>query len=73
MTAEAVIPRSLDRFGLQLLVLMPSGTASVRLAFPNGPVSALHEAPASIRAALTCRCSSRLPHLGLGSEPLDFG
>jgi hypothetical protein len=64
VTAEAVIPRSLDRFGLQLLVLMPSGTAAVRLAFPGGPVTSLHEAPASLQAALTCRCASRLPHLG---------
>jgi hypothetical protein len=73
VTAEAVMPRSLDRFGLQLLVLMPSGTAAVRLAFPGGPVSSLREAPASIRAALTCRCASRLPHLGLGGESLDLG
>jgi hypothetical protein len=71
-TAEAVVPTSLDRFGLQLLVLMPSGTASVRLAFPEGPVKALQEAPASIWAALTCRCASRLPHLDLGGgESLD--
>jgi hypothetical protein len=52
---------------------MPSGTAAVRLAFPEGPVTTLHEAPASIRAALTCRCASRLPHLSLDGEPLDLG
>ncbi len=70
VSAEAVVPRALDRFGLQLLVLMPSGAAAVRLAFPDGPVRALHEAPASIRAALTCRCASGLPDsTPYGQEP----
>jgi hypothetical protein len=54
--AEYVIPRGLDRFGLEFLVLSPSGLAAVRLAFPDGPVTSLREIPASIRAVLTCRC-----------------
>jgi len=56
--AEYVIPRRLDRFGLEFLVLMPSGLAAVRLAFPDGPVTDLADVPVSIRAVLTCRCAS---------------
>jgi hypothetical protein len=55
--AEYVVPRRLDRFGLELLVLSPSGLASVRLAFPNGPVTTIAEVPVSIRASLTCQCA----------------
>jgi hypothetical protein len=57
-TAEWVIPRRLDRFGLELLVLAPSGLAAVRLAFPDGPVTKIADVPLSIRAMLTCRCGS---------------
>jgi hypothetical protein len=60
--ADWVIPRGLDRYGLQLLVLTTDGTAAVRLAFPGGPVSSLDEVPASIRTALTCRCQSEVEH-----------
>ena len=56
--ADWVIPRGLDRYGLQLLVLTADGTAAVRLAFPGGPVTSLDEVPASIRTALTCRCQA---------------
>ena len=54
--ADWVIPRGLDRYGLELLVLTPGGTAAVRLSFPGGPVASLQEVPASIRTVLTCRC-----------------
>jgi hypothetical protein len=54
--AEYVIPRGLDRFGLEFLVLAPSGVAAIRLAFPDGPVTSLEQVPAGIRAVLTCRC-----------------
>ena len=54
--AEWVIPRGLDRYGLELLVLTGDGIASVRLSFPDGPVTSLQDVPASIRTALTCRC-----------------
>ena len=60
--ADWVIPRGLDRYGLQLLVLTTDGTAAVRLAFPGGPVTSLDEVPASIRTALTCRCQSEAEH-----------
>lgn len=57
-TAEWVIPRGLDRYGLELLVLTTSGAAAMRLSFPDGPVTSLETVPASIRAILTCRCQS---------------
>jgi hypothetical protein len=59
--ADWVIPRGLDRYGLELLVLTTDGAAAVRLAFPDGPVTSLQDVPASIRTALTCRCQSA-PH-----------
>jgi hypothetical protein len=55
--AECVVPRGLDRFGLELLVFTPGGLAAVRLAFPAGPVTAMEEIPVSIRSVLTCRCA----------------
>ena len=57
--AEWVIPRGLDRYGLELLVLTTDGIAAVRLSFPDGPVSSLDDVPVSLRTALTCRCQ---PH-----------
>ncbi len=57
--AEWVIPRGLDRYGLELLVLTTDGIAAVRLSFPDGPVSSLDDVPLSLRTALTCRCQ---PH-----------
>jgi hypothetical protein len=60
--ADWVIPRGLDRHGLELLVLTPDGTVAVRLSFPDGPVSSLEEVPASIRTVLTCRCRSGPGH-----------
>jgi len=61
--AECVMPRKLDRFGLEFLVFTPSGVAAVRLAFPAGPVTTIEEVPVSIRAALTCRCGGKSqPH-----------
>jgi Domain of unknown function (DUF2470) len=60
--ADWVIPRGLDRYGLQLLVLTTDGAAAVRLAFPGGPVTSLDEVPASIRTALTCRCQAETEH-----------
>ena len=58
-TAECVVPRGLDRFGLELLVFTPGGLSAVRLAFPDGPVAGIEQVPASIRAVFTCRCGGR--------------
>lgn len=63
--ARWVIPRSLDRFGLELGVLTPAGVASIRLSYPDGPVSCLSEIPPPMRMLLTCQClalSARAPH-----------
>jgi hypothetical protein len=54
--AEWVLPRRLDRFGLLLAVFTTDGIASVRLSFPDGPVTSFDQVPASLRAVLTCRC-----------------
>jgi hypothetical protein len=54
--AEWVVPRGLDRFGLELAVISANGVAAVRLSFPDGPVSSLEGVPASLRAVLACRC-----------------
>jgi heme iron utilization protein len=59
--AEWVVPRGLDRFGLELAVISPNGVAAVRLSFPDGPVGSLEEVPASLRAVLACRCRSARP------------
>jgi hypothetical protein len=60
--AEWVVPRGLDRYGLELLVLAADGIAAVRLAFPAGPVGCLDDMPASLRTALTCRCQAGPGH-----------
>jgi len=60
--ADWVIPRGLDRYGLELLVLATDGIAAVRLAFPDGPVSSLDDVPISLRTALTCRCQAGPDH-----------
>lgn len=60
--AEWVIPRGLDRYGLEFVVLTPDGTAAVRLSFPGGPVTSLQDVPISVRTALTCRCQAGLDH-----------
>jgi hypothetical protein len=54
--AQWVLPRSLDRFGIELSVLTFDGAATMRLPFPGGPVSCLDEVPVSLRAVLTCCC-----------------
>lgn len=64
--AEWVIPRGLDRYGLELLVLTTDGIAAVRMSFPDGPVSSLDDVPVSLRTALTCRCQTGPDH---GHQP----
>jgi hypothetical protein len=62
LQADWVIPRGLDRYGLELLVLTADGTAATRLSFPSGPVTSLRDVPASVRTVLTCRCQSAPEH-----------
>jgi hypothetical protein len=66
--ADWVIPRGLDRYGLELLVLTPDGVAAVRLSFPDGPVSSLDDVPVSLRTVLTCRCQGGPGHGHGGRE-----
>ena len=54
--AQGVIPRDLDRFGLELGILTPTGVGSVRLSYPDGPVSCFSEIPPPMRMLLACRC-----------------
>jgi hypothetical protein len=61
-SAEWVVARGLDRYGLELLVLGPDGAAAVRLSFPGGPVTSLQDVPVSVRAVLTCRCHAGPGH-----------
>jgi hypothetical protein len=60
--ADWVIPRGLNRYGLELLVLTADGVAAARLSFPDGPVSRLDDVPVSLRAALTCHCQAGTGH-----------
>lgn len=53
---EWVLPRWLDRYGLELAALCGTGAARVRLPFPNRPIGSLRDIPASYRYALTCHC-----------------
>jgi hypothetical protein len=54
--AEAVVPRILDRYGLELAVIGGEGIGTVRLPFPGGPVQSLQEVTEGLRVLLTCRC-----------------
>ena len=62
LRTDWVIPRGLDRYGLELLVLAPDSVAAVRLSFPDGPVTSIQDVPASIRTVLTCRSQSGPDH-----------
>lgn len=63
-----MIPRGLDRYGLELLVLATDGVSAVRLSFPDGPVASLDDVPVSLRTALTCRCQGGPGHGQLGQH-----
>lgn len=52
--ASAVVPRVIDRYGLELGVITPTGVATARLAFPGGPVTSVREVAAHLRVVLTC-------------------
>jgi hypothetical protein len=52
----AVVPRVLDRYGIELAALGPDGVRRVRLEFPGGPVDHLDQVTTDLRILLTCRC-----------------
>jgi hypothetical protein len=54
--AEAVIPRALDRYGIETATLNPAGVQQVRLLFPDGPIDTLEQVPLGLVLPLTCRC-----------------
>lgn len=53
---EWVLPRWLDRYGIELAALTGAGVTRLRLPFPDGPIGSLREVPMSYRYALTCHC-----------------
>ena len=55
---EVVVPRALDRYGLELAAIGLDGIRTVRLPFPGGPVQSLQEVTDGLRVLLTCRCGS---------------
>lgn len=56
LDAEAAEPVTLDRYGLELAALVPTGVQRVRLAFPNGPIQTHQQIPPGLRLPLQCRC-----------------
>jgi len=63
---QAVEPRAIDRYGLELALITPVGVTTLRLPFPRGPVESLAEVTAGLRAVLTCRCGDSF-HRSAGS------
>ncbi|OFE15418.1 hypothetical protein BA895_06840 [Humibacillus sp. DSM 29435] len=57
--AVAVVPRTLNRYGIELVALSNHGVQNVWLAFPEGPVATLHDVGPGLRTVLMCRCRSR--------------
>ena len=64
--AQAVEPRAIDRYGLELALISGIGVTTLRLPFPGGPVESLAEVTCGLRAVLTCRCGSSF-HPSAGS------
>ena len=54
--ALAVVPRGIDRYGIELAVIEEYGVSRVRLAFPGGPVSSIRDLAPAVRLPLTCCC-----------------
>lgn len=59
--ADAVLPRQLDRYGIELAVLGAAGVQRVRLTFPDGPIDNIEQAPPGLSAPPGCH------HHGSGS------
>ena len=64
--AQAVEPRAIDRYGLELTLITGIGVTTLRLPFPGGPVESLAEVTCGVRALLTCRCGGTC-HRSAGS------
>ncbi len=57
--AQTVVPRALDRYGIELTAISAYGVGVVRLAFPGGPVDRLEQVATGLRLLLTCRCGGQ--------------
>jgi hypothetical protein len=57
--ALAAVPQELDRYGITVGALCLDGVRSIRLPFPDGPVTRLEELRPALRVPLTCRCHRR--------------
>ena len=57
--AVAVVPRGLNRYGIELTALTADGVQNIWLAFPDGPVDSVHDIGPSLRPLLLCRCRAR--------------
>ncbi|MDN5779484.1 MAG: DUF2470 domain-containing protein [Humibacillus sp.] len=57
--AVAVVPRSLNRYGIELTALSQQGVQNVCLRFPGGPVDTLHDVGPGLRTVMMCRCRPR--------------
>lgn len=53
--ADAVVPLRLDRYGIDVTVLSPSGVHSVRLAHPDGPIESLDQMSLPLSMSPRCR------------------
>jgi hypothetical protein len=54
--AESVLPRGLDRYGLELVALGKGGVSRFRLPFPDGPVADVADIGPGLDLPLGCRC-----------------
>ena len=65
--AQAVVPRAIDRYGLELALITGIGVSTLRLPFPGGPVESLGNVTCGLRAVLTCRCGGTCHSSSAGS------
>ena len=60
--AEVVVPRTLDRYGIELAAICPDGVHRVRLLFPDGPIDTLDKVGPGLLVPLTCHCHGTNHH-----------
>ena len=56
---HAVVPRGLDRYGIELAAIGYDGVHQLRLSFPNGPIDDLAQLSGGVRLPLTCHCGDQ--------------
>lgn len=55
----AVVPRTLNRYGIELAALSQQGVQNVCLPFAGGPVDTLNDVEPGLRTVMMCRCRPR--------------